>query len=753
MVSSLSGPPSSPGDDPSSRVRAVPGDGTVISAPRAPAPPPTGSTDEIGRTLEGHSLGPYVLERFVGGGGMGAVFRAVDTTLDRVVAVKVLSRQQSSDADTLRRFKNEAQLAARLDHENIGRVHNVGSEGGWHFIVFEYIEGTNLRDTVLAGGPLDVGRTIRFTAQIAEALEHASARGVVHRDIKPSNIIVTPAGRARLVDMGLARLPTMEGVPDLTASGMTLGTFDYISPEQARDPRAADVRSDLYSLGCTTFFMLTARPPFAEGTLVQKLLQHQQSTPPAVGEERPDVPPQLEAIVSRLLEKRPEDRYQRAADLVADLEALAADLGIDLGIDLEVGGGTVGPAPAFRRRERRSPWPWAVPVAALAALVAGLWVMPALRARFRPASPAPLPASLASSGADVPAVPAATRRTWRVGAGTDATGSLAEAWEAAGDGDVVECAFDGDRDCPPLELGGGKRLTLRAADGHDPVLRVPADPPGATGAAGAERGTIVVASGTLVVERLGFRVKAGAPAPFFLSGGAGLELRAVTIEREGGDRPGASDAEATLVRVGPARTGPAPSRLRCEATSAVGEGTFLSLEPSADVALEWTGGGCGVGGHFLRASGAPRGASGTRATVVLEEATIAAGSGFASLVDSAATPTIPSLELRARRCRFVIEPGGVFVEQAGIGSPEAYRAAVRWSDEDARYEGGETFRRIDGAAEREELPFPTGDGRQASAEGGGRDVLSRKGAAGAPRPGFPPLSAVPLLDTGGGAIV
>ena len=138
--------------------------------------------EEIGRALEGHALGHYNLERFVGGGGMGAVFRAVDTTLDRVVAVKVLSRQHSSDVDTLRRFKNEAQLAARLDHENIGRVHAVGSDGGWHFIVFEYIEGTNLRDTVLGQGPLDVPSTIRFTVQVAEALEHASDRGVVHRE-------------------------------------------------------------------------------------------------------------------------------------------------------------------------------------------------------------------------------------------------------------------------------------------------------------------------------------------------------------------------------------------------------------------------------------------------------------------------------------------------------------------------------------------------------------------------------------------
>ena len=267
-------------------------DATVISAQApggdrsssfAASPPFAGratTTADIGRLLQGTMLGPYRLDEFVGGGGMGAVFRALDTTLDRTVAVKVLARRQSDDEETLRRFRNEAQSAARLDHENIGRVHAVGSEADWHYIVFEFIEGTNIRDLVRAEGPFDPTRTIDVAIQVADALEHASEREIVHRDIKPSNIVITPAGRARLVDMGLARLHQVDGDADLTVSGMTLGTFDYISPEQARDPRAADVRSDLYSLGCTMFFMLVGRPPFAEGTMVQKLLQHQQAAPP-----------------------------------------------------------------------------------------------------------------------------------------------------------------------------------------------------------------------------------------------------------------------------------------------------------------------------------------------------------------------------------------------------------------------------------------------------------------------------------------
>ena len=231
-------------------------DATLISGRGSAAAVHPPSMAELGRTMEGRSLWPYRLLEFIGGGGMGAVFRALDSTLDRIVAVKVLSRQQSSDDEMLKRFRNEAQSAARLDHENIGRVYAVGSDEGWHYIVFEYIEGTNLRDVIVRGGPFDLGRTIDVTVQLADALEHASQREVVHRDIKPSNIIITPAGRARIVDMGLARLHQVAGDNDLTSSGMTLGTFDYISPEQARDPREADVRSDLYSLGCTIYFML-----------------------------------------------------------------------------------------------------------------------------------------------------------------------------------------------------------------------------------------------------------------------------------------------------------------------------------------------------------------------------------------------------------------------------------------------------------------------------------------------------------------
>ena len=247
-------------------------------------------------------------------------------------------------------------------------MHAVGSEGYWHFIVFEFIEGTNIRDLVREEGPFDPGRTIDVAIQLADALEHASEREIVHRDIKPSNIVITPAGRARIVDMGLARLHHVAGDAELTVSGMTLGTFDYISPEQARDPRAADVRSDLYSLGCTMFFMLAGRPPFAEGTMVQKLLQHQQAEPPAIDTFRSDVPRRLAAIIGRLMEKDPLDRYQRPAVLMADLVACAEAEGLPLATP------RLAAIVGVEDESTSSRIPWLMPAMLLAALVAGLWV-------------------------------------------------------------------------------------------------------------------------------------------------------------------------------------------------------------------------------------------------------------------------------------------------------------------------------------------------------------------------------------------
>jgi eukaryotic-like serine/threonine-protein kinase len=325
---------------------------------------------EVGKMLEGERLGQFVLQNFVGGGGMGVVFKALDTTLNREVAVKVLARSQSQDEETLRRFQNEAQSAARLDHDNIARVYYVGQDRGVHYIVFEFIEGVNIRDLVQQIGPLSLADAVSYTLQVAEALSHASQRDVIHRDIKPSNVLITPDGKAKLVDMGLARLHQVDHTDhDLTASGVTLGTFDYISPEQARDPRSADVRSDLYSLGCSFYFMLTGRPPFPEGTVLQKLLQHQGEEPPDPRNFRPDLPEEVAKVLARLLAKNPARRYQLPAELISELSIVGERAGI--------------PSTAFSLNYRPTPvqappaaWehhlPWLLPLTALVVIVLAL---------------------------------------------------------------------------------------------------------------------------------------------------------------------------------------------------------------------------------------------------------------------------------------------------------------------------------------------------------------------------------------------
>jgi serine/threonine-protein kinase len=274
-------------------------------------------------------LGHFAIIDRIRTGGMGAVFRARDTRLNRVVALKVLPPSLSRDPLIVQRFKNEGQAAAQLDHENVARVYFIGEEHGLHYIAFEFINGTNVRDMILEQSRLAVGDALNYGLQIASALVHTSAQGVVHRDIKPSNIIITPTGRAKLVDLGLARKETKEDhAADLTVAGTTLGTFDYISPEQARDPRSADVRSDIYSLGCTLYHMLTGEPPYPEGTVLQKLLQHQGDEAPDPAAKNRQVPENLSIVIRKMMAKDPRRRYQSAELLVRDLMLVAGTLGL-----------------------------------------------------------------------------------------------------------------------------------------------------------------------------------------------------------------------------------------------------------------------------------------------------------------------------------------------------------------------------------------------------------------------------------------
>jgi serine/threonine protein kinase len=286
----------------------------------------TGTGSSVNRSpatvnIRGRRLAHFELEEPIGVGGMAAVIRARDTQLDRVVALKILPPQSAADPDQVRRFEREARAAARLDHENIARVYYCGEDQGLHFIAFEYVEGENLRDMIARRGRIPVPEATQYVLQVARGLAHAAERGVVHRDIKPSNIIVTASGVVKLIDMGLAR--TLEpSAAELTQSGATLGTFDYISPEQALDPRLADTRSDIYSLGCTFYHMLTGRPPTPEGTAARKLHFHQNERPVDPRYYNPEIPRELVLILGRMLAKEPHKRYQHPQELVEDLQTV-----------------------------------------------------------------------------------------------------------------------------------------------------------------------------------------------------------------------------------------------------------------------------------------------------------------------------------------------------------------------------------------------------------------------------------------------
>src|SRR5713226_3266204 len=211
---------------------------TVISRTR---PKSIRSEDGFPNDVRGRRLAHFDLIEPIGVGGMSAVIRARDTQLDRTVALKILPPEMAANPENILRFHQEARAAAKLDHENIARVFFCGEDQGLHFISFEFVEGETLRALVERRGVLPVAETINYLLQIATGLAHAGERGVVHRDIKPSNIIITPNGRAKLVDMGLARSQSPQADIALTQSGVTLGTFDYISLEQALEPRDADV--------------------------------------------------------------------------------------------------------------------------------------------------------------------------------------------------------------------------------------------------------------------------------------------------------------------------------------------------------------------------------------------------------------------------------------------------------------------------------------------------------------------------------
>ncbi len=298
---------------------------TIISSTR----PRTAFDAMLAGTFAGRTLGHFELLEIVGSGGMAAVLKARDLDLSRIVALKILPPEMAVDPENVERFKQEARAAAKLDHDNIARVYHCGEDQGLHFIAFEFVEGDNLRQRMEAcGGKIPVREAVTLMYQVSRGLAHASERGVVHRDIKPSNIIITPEGNAKVVDMGLARSLDARVGGQLTHSGVTLGTFDYISPEQAIEPRLADVRSDIYSLGCTFYHLLSGHAPVPEGTVARKLDAHKNLTPPDVRTYNPEVPAELAAVINRMMAKDPAQRYQHPDVAAGQLRDLARKMGV-----------------------------------------------------------------------------------------------------------------------------------------------------------------------------------------------------------------------------------------------------------------------------------------------------------------------------------------------------------------------------------------------------------------------------------------
>lgn len=266
-------------------------------------------------------LGKYLIERKLGQGGMGAVYLARDPELRRMVAIKVLPRDKASNPILVRRFKAEAQAAAQLRHDNIVAVYDSDEDDGYLFIAMEFVEGQDLHEMISRRGTIPVKRSIEIIKHVAAALQHAHEHKIVHRDIKPSNLLIRRDGAVKLTDLGLARSVDDTIETGITRAGTTVGTVDYMAPEQARSSKAADIRSDIYSLGCTWYQMLTGHAPYPEGSLTNKLQAHAVKPIPDPSAENKHVTEGLVAVIQRMMAKKPEDRYQTPAELLADLEA------------------------------------------------------------------------------------------------------------------------------------------------------------------------------------------------------------------------------------------------------------------------------------------------------------------------------------------------------------------------------------------------------------------------------------------------
>jgi serine/threonine protein kinase len=271
-----------------------------------------------------HRVGKYTIERQIAAGGMCAVYKAWDTELDRRVALKILPLEMAANSQALERFRREARHVARVSHENLVTIFEFGQNAGTFYLALEFVDGIDLHDYVGQRGVLAANESIPLILQAARALGHLHQLGMIHRDVKPSNLLLATSVDPpvlKLTDLGLARL-VREDEFRVTQAGHTVGTLDFMAPEQARDSSKADIRSDIYSLGCTWYHLLAGAPPFAGGTLAERLYKHLECAPPELARVNSTVTPELERVLRKMLAKNPDDRYPAPADLARDLEDL-----------------------------------------------------------------------------------------------------------------------------------------------------------------------------------------------------------------------------------------------------------------------------------------------------------------------------------------------------------------------------------------------------------------------------------------------
>ncbi len=269
------------------------------------------------------TLGNYVLMEKIGAGGMGQVFKARHRRMDRLVAVKLLPPAMTKDKAAIARFEREVKAAAKLRHPNIVAADDADQANGVHFLVMELVEGSDLSALVKKNGPFGIDQAVNYITQAARGLEAAHAEGIVHRDIKPANLLLDKRETVKVLDMGLARIEGSVDAPtqaELTSTGTVMGTVDYMAPEQALNTKTADARADIYSLGCSLFYLLCGKATYDGDTLMAKLLNHREQPIPSLRATRPEVSERLDSIFAKMVAKKVEDRYQTMTEVIAELE-------------------------------------------------------------------------------------------------------------------------------------------------------------------------------------------------------------------------------------------------------------------------------------------------------------------------------------------------------------------------------------------------------------------------------------------------